>query len=76
MPAADLAAELRQRGADCARVADLFPGWLVMWGAYSRAFWAYPRFDVPAGTIARAGNPAELAGRMRAIQRAALGERT
>src|SRR5260370_40433057 len=73
MPATDPAGEQWQRRADCARIEQVFPGWLVMWGAHSRCFWGYPLFDVPAGTMASAENPAELAGRMRAIQRATLG---
>jgi hypothetical protein len=27
------------------------PDWVVMWGCYSRLFWAFPRFSVPKGTI-------------------------
>jgi len=71
----DLAEEIAQRQADCARIEQVFPCWLVMWGAASRAYWGYPRFDVPAGTVASARTPNELAGRMRAIERTALGER-
>jgi hypothetical protein len=75
MPATDPPGELRRRRADCARIEQVFPGWLVMWGAYSRSFWGYPLFNVPAGTLASASSPTELAGRPRAQQRAALGER-
>ncbi len=48
----------------------VFPGWLVMWGAHSRQFWAYPCFDAPPGTILHAPDPSELAGMMRRVQRA------
>lgn len=70
-----LAEELRQRREDCARIEQVFPAWWVTWGAGSRLYWGYPLFRAPAGTIASAGSPNELAGQMRAIQRAALGER-
>jgi hypothetical protein len=36
------------------------PSWLVMWGCYSRLFWAFPRFDVPKGTIISASNRDQL----------------
>jgi hypothetical protein len=55
-----------------ARIEQVFPRWLVMWGAYSRQFWAYPRFRVPRGTIAHAASPDDLAGMMRAIQQSAM----
>jgi hypothetical protein len=54
-----------------ARIERAFPHWLVMRGAYSRKFWAYPRFRVPWGTIAHATSPNDLAGMMRAIQQSA-----
>ena len=53
------------------RVMEIFPHWLVMWGDYTREFWAYPRFDVPAGTIAHAADAITLAGMLRRIQRLA-----
>jgi hypothetical protein len=41
----------------CRRTAVLierdFSQWLVMWGPYSREFWAYPLFNAPWGTIAQ-----------------------
>jgi hypothetical protein len=56
----------------CRRTAVLierdFPHWLVMWGPYSREFWAYPLFDAPRGTMAHSPNPNELASDMRAMQ--------
>jgi len=52
------------------RIMAVFPGWLVMWGAHSRQFWAYPCFDAPPGTILHAPDPSELAGMMRRLQRA------
>jgi hypothetical protein len=38
--------------------------WLVMYGPHSRMFWAYPVFNVPAGTYFGAEDPAELEARM------------
>ena len=53
------------------RVGEVFPDWLVMWGTYSRRFWAFPCFDAPPGTIAQAADPSSLAGMMHRLQRAA-----
>lgn len=53
------------------RMMDIFPCWLVMWGHYSREFWAYPRFDAPRGIVLHAADPGVLAGMMRRLQRAA-----
>lgn len=53
------------------RLSQAFPRWLIMWGAYSRQFWAYPRFDAPRGTIAHAADPGGLVAKMRAIELAA-----
>lgn len=53
------------------RIERAFPRWLVMWGVYSRQFWAYPCFRAPRGTIAHAAKPDDLAGMMRAIQQSA-----
>jgi hypothetical protein len=55
-----------------ARIAQDFPRWLVLWGLYSRRFWAFPCFRVPRGTIAEAANPDDLVAEMRSIQRAAM----
>ena len=57
-----------------ARIEQDFPRWLVMWGAQSRRFWAFPCFRVPRGTIAHAASPDDLAGMMRAIQHAAMSQ--
>lgn len=55
------------------RIEADFPYWLVMWGVGSRKFWAYPRFRVPRGTIAKATDPNDLVAEMRSIQAAAAG---
>jgi hypothetical protein len=36
------------------------PGWMVIWGCYSRLFWAFPRFHAPPGTIVSAPDQARL----------------
>jgi hypothetical protein len=54
------------------RIERDFPRWLVIWGLYSRRFWAYPCFRVPTGTIAEAANPDDLVAEMCSIQRAAM----
>ena len=60
----------RARREQAARVEEVFPGWLVMWGPYTRQFWAFPRFAAPAGTIAQAADATALAGIIRRMQRA------
>ena len=52
------------------RLMDVFPAWLVLWGAYTREFWAFPYFDAPAGTVLSDADSGVLAGRMHRIQRA------
>jgi hypothetical protein len=42
--------------------------WLVIWGRYSRLFWAFPRFKAPAGTILSASNPDQLLAYMDSVQ--------
>jgi hypothetical protein len=44
------------------RIMEVFPSWLVMWGAYSREFWAYPCFAAPPETILHAADASDLAG--------------
>ena len=55
------------------RIERAFPRWLVIWGAYSRQFWAFPRVGVPRGTIAHAASADDLTGMIRAIQRSDAG---
>ena len=45
------------------------PLWIVVFGTYSRQFVAFPRFTVPAGTMAVARYPGALAEKMRRIER-------
>ena len=44
------------------------PYWLVMYGPYTRRIWAYPRFDVPAGTLLSGPDPAGLDTQMGQIE--------
>lgn len=37
-----------------ARAQAAHGGWLVLWGPGSRRFWAFPLFQVPAGTMIQA----------------------
>ncbi|HEY4851038.1 MAG TPA: hypothetical protein VII22_09580 [Streptosporangiaceae bacterium] len=53
-----------------ARIAQHNPQWVVIWGTATREFWAFPMFQVPAGTIARHGDSAVLTRQMRQIQTA------
>jgi hypothetical protein len=51
------------------------PGWMVLWGVYSRQYVAFPLFAAPAGTILAAGYPPALAPRMAEVERRAQGKR-
>lgn len=64
-------ADDREQRQQAVRLAEVFPRWVVMWGAWTRQFWAFPCFGVPRGTIAHSPDPSELAGRMRAVERSA-----
>jgi len=41
------------------------PGWLVIWGVYTRQYVAFPLFRAPTGYIVASGNPDTLVQRMR-----------
>jgi hypothetical protein len=41
---------------------------MVMWGCYSRLFWAFPRFQVPSGTIVSARGPKDLITSMQKVE--------
>jgi hypothetical protein len=49
-----------QQRRDAAEIERSRPGWMVMWGCYSRLFWAFPRFHAPPGTIISAPDQARL----------------
>jgi hypothetical protein len=56
---------------EAARVQRAHPAWLVLWGVYSRLFWAFPAFTAEAGTIVTAAAPADLVVLMRQAEIAA-----
>jgi hypothetical protein len=45
--------------------------WVIMWGYYSRLYWAFPRFNAPPGTVVAAPAPGELTEAMRRAEIAA-----
>jgi hypothetical protein len=47
------------------------PLWLVLFGAYSKEFVAFPRFAAPSGTIIAVRYPGAMTGRMREVEQAA-----
>ena len=52
-----------------ARLGRSHPRWHVMWGCYSRVFWAYPvSVALPPGTILADPDPVELEGRIRGLE--------
>jgi hypothetical protein len=56
------------------RLGQVFPHWLILWGAWSQCYWAYPRFRAPRGTILHAADPGDLAAQMRQVQAAVAGQ--
>lgn len=42
------------------RIAGHRPRWWVLWGLWSRRYWAFPLFDAEPGTIISARSPIEL----------------
>jgi hypothetical protein len=51
------------------------PGWMVLWGVYSKQYVAFPLFAAPAGTILTARYAPALAPRMVAVECRAQGKR-
>ena len=45
------------------------PGWIVVFGSYTKQFVCFPRFPAPAGTIITALYPDAIPPRMRMIER-------
>jgi hypothetical protein len=45
--------------------------WVVLWGAHSRAFWGFPCFAAPEGTVLWAQDSDEMLLRMRRVEEAA-----
>jgi hypothetical protein len=50
------------------------PGWMVLWGVYSKQYVAFPLFAAPAGTILTARYAPALAPRMAAVEYRAQGK--
>jgi hypothetical protein len=44
------------------------PQWAVMWGCYTRLFWAFPRFRVARGTIVSSWSPRNLLADMQDVE--------
>jgi hypothetical protein len=44
------------------------PLWWVIWGVSTRHYWAFPKFNVPQGTILDERDPRELLSQMRQIE--------
>jgi hypothetical protein len=44
------------------------PQWMVIFGAYSKEFVCFPRFNAPSGTIVVEKHPPAVADRMRGIE--------
>ena len=53
-----------------ALIARHSPQWVVIGGTATREFWAFPVFQVSAGTVAHQGEPGALTSQMRQIQTA------
>jgi len=49
------------------------PGWIVVFGVFTREFVCFPKFPAPTGTIVTALYPDAIPPRMRMIERAHLG---
>ena len=47
------------------------PSWIVLYGAYSKEFVAFPRFTAPRGTIVATRHPGALPTRLRQIEQQA-----
>jgi hypothetical protein len=50
------------------------PGWMVVWGVYSKQYVAFPLFAAPAGTILAAAYAPALKDRMKAAELRAQGK--
>lgn len=54
----------QQRRYAAGQIQQQHPHWLVMYGPHSRKIWAYPAFNVPAGTYFGGEDPSRLESRM------------
>jgi hypothetical protein len=51
------------------RIERELPGWIVLWGCYTRQFVAFPLFPAAPGTVVAASYPEALIARMEQIER-------
>jgi hypothetical protein len=51
------------------RISQDRPQWLVMWGSYSRLYWAFPLFEMRPRILICAGYPDALVARMDEAER-------
>lgn len=51
-----------------AEIEQTHPRWIVIWGCYSHLFWAYPRFQVPKGTVISAPDCERLLTGMHSVE--------
>jgi hypothetical protein len=54
-----------------ARMERDHPQWLIVWGAHTRMYWGFARFQAPAGTVITAPDTARLITRMQQAELAA-----
>lgn len=57
-----------QEWRSAAEIEQSHPGWIVIWGCYSQLFWAFPRFQVPRGTIVSAPEQSQLLADMHRVE--------
>jgi len=57
-----------QERRSAAEIEQSHPGWVVIWGCYSRLFWAFPRFQVPEGTIVSAPRSSHVLADMHRVE--------
>jgi hypothetical protein len=53
-----------------AEIEQSHPNWAVMWGCYSRRFWAFPYFQASPGTLVSAPDRDRLLADMHSIEHA------
>jgi hypothetical protein len=56
------------------KIEEANPGWIIVFGVFSRQFVCFPRFPVPKGTMVVARDPVKALERMRAIERSCAHE--
>lgn len=51
------------------QINEIRPQWLVVWGSYTRRFWAFPLFEMRPRMLVHAGYPDALVPRMDEAER-------